>query len=312
MKTVSIIVPIYNCANSISACIESILAQTFKSLDIILIDDGSIDDSYELCIKYKEKDERIRVFQHENKGVSFTRNVGINNALGDYIMFVDADDTVLPDMVERYLSVANQSSADIVLGGIVFSNNGCIEEKMPPKDANSSQSAINYIIQGYRGIFGYVPNKMYKNELLKSYTIRFSEELSNQEDLLFFLEVADVAEKIVPIQYAGYIYDCSLGEKTVEGKVLIKNLIHIIDTAKKYSSIDLSPAKKRLGNMLIESLMTSKKKISITNLKEYVSIKGIRDNLEPSLMKGANSRIVIWLVKHRLLLPLFFYIYIRC
>ena len=120
MEKVSIVIPVYNAGNRLRRCLDSIRGQTYEQLQVILIDDGSQDDSLAICHQYAEIDNRILVLSHENHGVSFTRNCGIDAADGDYLMFCDADDYVLPDMVQRYLELAKVSHADVVIGGIQF------------------------------------------------------------------------------------------------------------------------------------------------------------------------------------------------
>ena len=94
---ISVIVPVYKAEKYLPQCIESILAQTFTDFELLLIDDGSPDRSGEICDEYVRKDHRIRVFHQQNRGVSAARNLGLEQAVGEYIAFVDSDDYVLPD-----------------------------------------------------------------------------------------------------------------------------------------------------------------------------------------------------------------------
>ena len=97
---VSIVVPVYNVENFIEECIESIIRQSYETLQIILVDDGSTDHSGELCKRYVENDTRIELFQTQNSGVSTARNIGISHARGDYIFFVDSDDMIMDDYIQ--------------------------------------------------------------------------------------------------------------------------------------------------------------------------------------------------------------------
>ena len=111
---ISIIVPIYNREKYLSECIDSILVQSYSDFEVLLIDDGSTDRSGEICDEYAQKDARIRVFHKENGGVSSARNVGLDNATGEWIAFVDSDDWV----GEKYLeSFSGHLDADLVIGG---------------------------------------------------------------------------------------------------------------------------------------------------------------------------------------------------
>ena len=106
MRKISIIVPVYQAEKYISKCIESIVNQAYKNLEIILIDDGSTDSSGEICDRYGERDKRIVVVHNPNKGVSDARNCGMDIATGDYITFVDSDDFLEPQMYSEMMQVA--------------------------------------------------------------------------------------------------------------------------------------------------------------------------------------------------------------
>ena len=113
MAEISIIVPVYQVEKYIRQCIESILAQTFTDFELILVDDGSKDNSGKICDEYAEKDKRIRVIHKENDGLSDARNKGLDNASGNYFMFVDGDDYISPNMAECLYKKISEAKADI-------------------------------------------------------------------------------------------------------------------------------------------------------------------------------------------------------
>lgn len=115
---VSCIIPVYNTEKYLPRCIESVLAQTFVDWEMLLIDDGSTDASGSICDEYAAKDERIRVFHKENGGISSARNVGLNYAQGEWIFFVDSDDSLPKTSLESLLS--RSSDANIIAGGFFF------------------------------------------------------------------------------------------------------------------------------------------------------------------------------------------------
>lgn len=115
MIKVSIIIPVYNAEMHLERCLQSVLRQTEKDIEVILIDDGSIDESLNICHGYEEKDERIRVVHQENAGVSAARNKGISLAKGKYIGFVDSDDWIDCEMYKSMLSEAERTDADVVM-----------------------------------------------------------------------------------------------------------------------------------------------------------------------------------------------------
>ena len=121
MPKVTVIVPVYNVEQYLRRCIDSILAQTFGDLELILVDDGSADSSGVICDAYAEKDSRVKVIHQKNSGVSAARNTGLDAAEGEYIAFVDSDDHVDPD----YLAALLQTKADLVIcGAILQKDNG--------------------------------------------------------------------------------------------------------------------------------------------------------------------------------------------
>ena len=115
MKLVSVIVPVYKVENYLERCVDSILAQTYKELEIILVDDGSPDRCGEICEQYASRDARIRVIHKANGGLSDARNVGVKHASGEYLLFVDSDDSVAPDLVEKTEAEAERTGCDLVL-----------------------------------------------------------------------------------------------------------------------------------------------------------------------------------------------------
>ncbi|MDE6319310.1 MAG: glycosyltransferase [Lachnospiraceae bacterium] len=113
MPLISIIVPVYQVKEYIEECVESLLAQTYTNLEILLVDDGSTDGSGAMCDEYAVKDSRVRVIHQENQGPSVARNQGLDHARGEYVAFVDSDDVVMPDFIETLFGILNKYQADI-------------------------------------------------------------------------------------------------------------------------------------------------------------------------------------------------------
>lgn len=124
-KTVTVVIPIYNVEKYLNRCIESVVGQTYKNLEIILVDDESPDNCPQICESWKDRDNRIKVVHKKNAGLGYARNTGIDCATGEYICFVDSDDYIATDMVEKTYKCAEQYNADIVLYGYnVVDSNG--------------------------------------------------------------------------------------------------------------------------------------------------------------------------------------------
>lgn len=120
MPTISIIVPIYNVEKYLCYCLDSICNQTFKDWECLLIDDGSTDKSGRICDQYAHKYNQIKTFHKKNGGVADARNYGLKHAIGKYIMYVDGDDWIEADSIERLLQTANENNADLVIGDFNF------------------------------------------------------------------------------------------------------------------------------------------------------------------------------------------------
>lgn len=114
---ISVIIPFYNVEKFAKRCIESVLTQTFTDFELILVDDGSPDDCGKICDEFAKKDERVRVFHTENHGLSAARNLGLENATGEYINFIDGDDAVAPDYLEYLYKLINKNRADVAVCG---------------------------------------------------------------------------------------------------------------------------------------------------------------------------------------------------
>lgn len=205
---ISVIVPVYNVEKYLDRCIRSIVNQTYKNLEIILIDDGSPDNSPQMCDEWAEKDSRIKVIHKQNGGVSSARNAGINAASGDYIGFVDGDDYIDPDMYEVMLTEIIENEADAARCAIVReSSNGYKEEW------GSNTSEIRIVnkkqlrcdIGEANGILPvHVGNKLFKKECLIG--IRFNTCFKYSEDTLFNFQVSERISKMVYHDVCRYHY----------------------------------------------------------------------------------------------------------
>lgn len=201
---ISIIVPIYNVEKYLPKCIDSILNQTFKEFELILVDDGSLDNSGRICDEYSKKDKRIRVIHKENGGVSSARNVGVESSLGNYIGFVDPDDYIDKYMYQKMIDMCTIKNADIAICKFVREINGQISEA---KDGFYIRELDN--VEGLRECFKGILyrhslcNKLFKKKCFEG--IRFPEGRIH-EDLSTTYRLLANSNKSVYINYSGYIY----------------------------------------------------------------------------------------------------------
>lgn len=199
---VSIIVPVYNVEKYLDECVKSILAQTYENIEIVLVDDGSKDTSGAMCDEYKKTDDRIVVVHKENGGLSSARNTGMENASGDYYIFVDSDDTISPDMAEEMVKKANEYDAKIVSSLISEE-----QEKLGTGDKN--KVTVYDTHDALKSIFsdGLVvtssSGKMYAAELFED--IRFPTEMIF-EDFATIYKVIRKAPKVVVFEDWQYFY----------------------------------------------------------------------------------------------------------
>lgn len=197
-ELVTVIVPIYNSERYLEACIRSIMNQTYKNLEIILIDDGSRDSSLCICYDMQKLDDRIIVISKENSGVSSTRNLGLDNTHGQYVYFCDSDDLVKPTMIATMLKKIKEANVDMACSSycIIRDNGGMVESNKTPYeeyilDKNEMLSLIlSNIDKQYRG---YLWNKLFKADYLK--TVRFNDKLKICEDEVFCVNYVKNIEK---------------------------------------------------------------------------------------------------------------------
>lgn len=217
---VSIIVPVYNREQYLKTCIDSILSQAYKDLQVILVDDGSTDKSGEICDSYQKKDSRVIVKHTENHGVSHARNTGLKCATGDYIAFVDSDDTVDKNMFFEMVEAAKETGADIILSDLSVLSCGKNEnivvglEPLRVYRKEEIQKDIlprfTFIGKENLALFAFY-TKLYKREVIIDNNIFFDTSISYEEDKLFAIEALANCNSLYYIPKAYYKYDTSSG-----------------------------------------------------------------------------------------------------
>lgn len=200
---VSVIVPIYNSSLFLERCIDSIIAQTSKDWELILVDDGSTDNSAEKCRDYANADSRIKYIFKENGGVSSARNAGLDAARGEFVMFVDSDDAIAPNTLERVLCKQAEHNFDCVVWGCDQNGHiwapGTDEEYEDISDFNK-----NFIRHLNTELLCPCWNKLFKRELINP---RFNESISHAEDFIFCLDYLKRCHNIAFIKDPLYLYD---------------------------------------------------------------------------------------------------------
>lgn len=192
---ISIIVPVYNVELFLERCLLSIINQTYKNLEVIIIDDGTKDNSGIIADKFSLLDDRIRVIHKKNGGVSSARNVGLKIAKGEYIVFIDSDDYLEKDYIEYYVSILAKTDADVICGLNHFTVWNKKQVKTEEFYSMSNISAMTYIYLEKINVA--VWNKIYSKKLIENNKLLFDENIWYGEGMLFNIEVLQNAQNVI-------------------------------------------------------------------------------------------------------------------
>ena len=313
---ISVIVPIYNVEKYLNKCIDSIINQTYKNLEIILVDDGSPDNSGNICDEYSKKDNRIKVIHKENGGVSSARNVGINNATGNWISFIDSDDWIEENYFEILLNKAKNENADIVICGYnrIWRNKVEIINKVSKDTIYNNKEYLINSLNPQMG-FGYGPMKITKRECIGQ--VLFDENLVVGEDALFNLKISKNIKKAVFCNQVLYNYrnnensavkrfDLSYADKYL--KSMISSKKYIFDNYKEKEIIQRYYNFVAFHVMLVavnycyhpNNEIKNKRKL----LKEICEIEEFKEGIRKSNYEGISltRKITLFTLKHKMYL----------
>lgn len=205
---ISVIVPIYNTELYLEKCIHSIIEQTYTELEILLINDGSVDHSLNICYDFAKKDNRIRVFNKKNSGVSNTRNLGIQKSRGEYILFVDSDDFIDVDYISKMYQEIEKNNYEMIISGMTFCDaQGKIIRRELYK-TNNQRLILDEIMDDVINTLYFCSacKTLIKKSLIDHNHITFNEQLSFGEDFLFSYQLLKVSQKIGYLSDTGYYY----------------------------------------------------------------------------------------------------------
>ena len=204
---ISVIIPVYKAENFLNRCVDSILAQTFQNFEVLLIDDGSPDRSNEICDRYALQDSRIKVIHKENRGVSHSRNVGIDNAIGDWIFFLDSDDWLSEKCFDLLIDTVVTNKLDF--SQVSFQQVDCdgVVTKKRMLDSGICR-ASEYIVSDSICINLWVG--LYKRDIIVKNNIRFDELMKLAEDQKFLFDYLNHCDYIQTIPVTCYNYFCNL------------------------------------------------------------------------------------------------------
>jgi glycosyltransferase involved in cell wall biosynthesis len=224
MDKISIIVPIYNSEDTLFACLQSIIFQTFNNIEIILIDDGSQDKSLEICKAFQRNDNRIKVYSKANGGLSSARNFGLKYATGDYVGFVDSDDTIMNNMYELLYFNLKKFDTKIATCGRVYTINERKKLQFVNNKIEIWNSEFTFVnLFNYNKIDSSVCNKLFHKSLFS--IIQFKEGVTT-EDIIITPQLLLLVDKIVYVGFPLYVYNYRVSSISNSPK----NYFHIINT----------------------------------------------------------------------------------
>lgn len=311
MKLVSIIVPVYNAERYLKRCIQSLLNQTYEKVEIILVDDGSKDNSLRICDEYASSEKRIKVIHKKNGGVSSARNAGLNIAKGEYIQFVDSDDWTESDFTSSLVSTMEKEKADLVISGAVFvKNENVIRKKLKPQIFEDIEEWAKVFGELYRNYFlNSVWNKLFLANKIHN---RFPEDISLGEDCFFVLRYLKQISRIALTDATGYCYyletESSLTKQYNDNELQIAKLLY--QETKKYSIevfgdfigensikyVFLQDLRRYLFFNYTRNDWTIKEKISC--IKELSQDSILREGVTAAKECSINQKILFWLLAH--------------
>lgn len=310
--------PVYNKEKYIKKTIESILKQSFNDFELIIVNDGSIDKS--LTIIQAFNDSRIKVISIKNSGVSFARNIGIENSNGQYITFIDADDYIDENFL---INLYNENSLFVIGNIIKVDENGTILKNIHSKWKGNVPiyQALEdfYLEQEEKGIYGYVASKLIKRSLVIENNIRFNEKLKLAEDLDFYLKIYDIVDSIFFTHDTDYYYVQNTNNSAIcqdDDKIdflsqiyIQKNIKNLLTKKNFYKKNNKKMYLIKVSNYVYTLLISN-------NFSSYNRFKNWRYNMKDivtdDIIFSVNFKgVVLCLFKYNLLVPCFIMLRLR-
>ncbi len=291
----SVVVPVYNAAQTLERCLKSIEYQTFKEYELLLIDDGSIDNSGKLCDAYAQSHDNVQVIHQENKGASEARNRGIELAKGQYLIFIDCDDEVECDEFAVYMDAAINSQADVIVGGLTLIETVDNSQRvvLPPEQGTFGSEVWNQICRNSEP-FGYMVSKMFKLSLIREHAVRFNPVMRSQEDLDFCLSYYRHCKQFSLIDYAGYKYYHFPAKRKLPPSDYVSNQLKILDAANKNrcNSKSLKAVEDRIQSFIWTLFYNAKDTKELKYLAEALDVTGVKQIIQPE--RGISEKKIIY------------------
>ncbi len=304
MKMISIIVPVWKVEKYLCQCVDSLLAQTYRGTEIILVDDGSPDRCGAICDSYAEQDRRIRVIHQENAGVAAARNAGLSIAKGEYVGFVDPDDWIAPGMYGRLLECIEKYNADIAVCGYSYCNEaGEEDETRPytcrPEEILDRKEAMRRMADIPPSLRHVVWNKLFHRNVIAN--IRFPEDFRSSEDVLFLTECLLKAGNVACVHDPLY-FNRVRQDSATHGGLSVHELAHSF-LAHEYMyrrTAEAYPDLKAVGQAYYLDVMTLKyneargRQTSEQTAEECRDLRGMKKMIRSEAVKALLNGTIYW------------------
>lgn len=313
---VSIIVPVYNTSDYLTRCLDSILSQTYSNWELIIIDDGSKDNSLNICNEYASKNKQITVLSQVNSGVSSARNRGIEVSTGEFITFIDSDDWISPDYLEMLINKQQETNSDIVVGNLSI-----VDEEINKSIPFPSENLL-LTREEFLKLFGKLYSetlisgpcvKLYSSDIIKNHSIQFDPNRNLGEDLIFNLEYLTFCNRLCFFSQVIYfyrsVYNFSLSHKFNLNKTEIQYALYknVLEFCKKQGCLDVTNQKYintsffrqtyiQMQNIILSDLKTKEKKQYILTIIDRFLPNSLLNQIE---IVSIHNTLVVFLVRHR-------------
>lgn len=297
MKKISIIIPVYNAGEYLEECLESVINQSYTNIEVLLIDDGSIDNSQEICKKYLNKSQIFKYYYQKNQGVSSARNNGIKNATGDYITFIDSDDFIENDYCDSLMKHMNSDVDMVVLGIDRFSDGNYYSIRNRFESGLYNSKDIKDIVVDDGTMSGFTFHSscaiLYRCEIIKNKKIFFNSQVKYNEDGLFNADYVFNCVNSLYVDYNKIIYhyrnNFSSASKTIDylGEAYENSMEEILSALKNYEMFNVEEQIARrdfiIGFNKLQYI--AKNKLGLKLFRDVLKKHQMRKNLKAILFR---------------------------
>ncbi len=327
---VSIIIPVYNAEQYIAACLESVLCQTHENLEIIIVNDGSIDNSQDIINRFASQDSRIITLEIENSGPGFARNRGMERATGEFMFFLDSDDHIAADGIRKLLLGYAETKADMIIGSFKKHrpDGEVVEGYEPLRTGLLHQDDIVELARSYLKapnrflMFAYSWGRLFRTSVIKRHNLFFDENLKSFEDVSFNFDYLKYCDAVFVSDYPVYHFLVREGCSSMTFAIAndpgqLLGYSHAIERIESYIvrncpdrnlALEIGEAYVSLSiiqmiRICVNTNLSNYPKI-YNVLKQVVSSHYVRAGLKHYHVKQGHSRLIPFLMKCRLVLPL--------